>query len=154
MAKHSVSQISAAIGISVLLSGCLNTATAKSPTFRVADGSSATVLLDVAAANGRKFRARTSRVNDSTAIVTYSGKTRDFAVCSKGGVTQNGVALDTRTTLVAKGPRLVAETLYIATSARPNSASVVCDGETSARLPDGTTCRATGQLERQLVGVK
>lgn len=145
-------------GLALQISGCAETPGPRSAVFSTPDGSPATAFLGLAAQNARAIGAKSRMVGTQASIVTYAGPPRDFIACSGGSQdpSAKAIVLDTRTTLRAEGPRLRADTAYIATAGGNGDApSSIAFGNTdSARFADGTQCRATGRLERSLLGLQ
>lgn len=160
MCRRSVTLPVLIVGLALQLSGCAETAASKPGTgsarFATADGSPASGLLPGVAGNARRLGASHQAVGESAAIVTYGGAPRDFIACAGGSQDASGrkIFLDARTTLTAEGPELRAETDYVATieGGEGGASSVAFGPSESGRFADGTECRATGQLERSLLG--
>lgn len=153
-------------GLSVSLTGCTDSATPMSGNFELSSNASASALWDTISKNARAIGARVSSVSDGATVVTYSGNLRDFVVCRKYGGSSNAngsgqaIALDSRTKIILSGSKITADTVYIATTktvlADGSSVplSTTFSGSTVGKLQDGISCRATGNLERQLLGQK
>lgn len=113
-------------------------------------------------ANAKGIGATAQRVDATTGVVNYSGGLRDFATCSANGASVDikalTFALDSRTTLRPLGGAVRAETLYVATyrtrgsSSAAVARSVSFGRDTAGQFGNGVTCRATGMLEKTLLG--
>lgn len=159
MCRHSAMIAILLIGSTLQLAGCAETLPSGSASFSTPDGSSVTTLLSAVEGHARMIGASSQVVGDSARIVTYGGPPRDYITCTGGS--QNPATgafiLDSRTTLTADGPDLRAETAYLVTSAAatddaPNS--IAFGNADSGRFANGTECRATGRLEKTLLGRK
>ncbi len=156
MCRHSAMIAILLVGSALQLAGCAETSTSGPASLSTPDGSPAAALLPAVAGNARMIGASSRAVGDSASIVTYGGPPRDYIACS-GGAAARSMVLDSRTTLTAEGPTLRAATAYLVTSAAagggaPNS--IAFGTADSGRFADGTECRATGRLEKALLGRK
>lgn len=163
MGFRSAIMFSISFGLSVLLAGCSDYTTQSSDRFELASGSSASGLWAAVSQNARGIGAKFNQAGDA-AIVTYRGGLRDFVVCSRNSSASNAsgnerqIALDSRTKFVLNGTSISADTVYIATtqSMLPDGTSAPLSttfgGSDVGNLLDGVSCRATGNLERRLLG--
>ncbi len=144
---------------SVALSGC-DQAFSTHSTHKAA---SAPPSIRTVIRNARSIGATGTSVGNHAAIVVYSGHARDFITCpSKHSNAALSVhtALDARTTVVPKGGKLSADTLYVATTVyttkngKSSIRSVEFTTAKSGTFDFGVTCRATGKLEQILLARK
>lgn len=147
MIPSTVGKLGTACGLTLLLLGCITPDTSQ------------TATLQSVTRNASQFGADAKRYGDQAAIVTYMGTPRDFIKCSKGRLNvTNVMELDSRTRIVPLGQGLLAETVYVVTttgtlrSGKTIPVSVSFDRNEVGRFGDGVTCRATGMLERTLLG--
>lgn len=146
--------------LSVLLSGAViasssGIAAAQSLTFAYPDNSSTAPLLDVAARKARSLSAKTTRAGDDFLVVTYRGNLKNFIQCTRGGAkVSRDLSLDVRSTLESRGSRLKATTLYIVTEDTADAPISLAFSGVEGGTANGLSCRATGALERKLLGMK
>lgn len=143
--------LSICCGISMALLGCAEMA-APNP-------ADAKLAQRTISSNARALGARVQTVGDTASIVQYRGSARNYAQCitPRGNALAN-VALDSRTTIRLSGSRARATTLYLATArlrdarGRRTPQSVAFTQAKPGKFANGITCRATGVLERRILG--
>lgn len=123
-----------------------------------AQAQSANQVQKTISSKARSIGARAQRAGNAASIVTYRGRPRDFVKCrTKGGKSITGYALDSRTTVQLSGRKARAKTLYLVTAkfrnrGKTGAQSVAFTRSGVGKFDNGVTCRATGKLERLLLG--
>jgi hypothetical protein len=153
MGSHAWNLLSVAVA-GALIATSAGIAAAQTLNFAYIDKSPTKPLLGVAARNAGRMQATSQRAGETSLIVTYRGEPQDFVQCMDGkeDVTRN-LVLDLRSTLESQGPRLTTSTVYIVTDASDERVSLVFTTFEEGKAGD-LSCRATGRMERKLLGVK
>lgn len=144
---------------SVLFAGAMIAASpgisvAQTRNFSYSDKSSTMPLLGVATRNAPSLPAQAKRAGDTFLVVTYQGSPQDFVICTRGTAEVTGeLLLDLRSTLEVQGSKLSTTTLYIVTDVKNPNVSLAFNGVEVAKS-GGLSCRATGAMERKLLGAQ
>lgn len=123
-----------------------------------ADTQSAAQVQKAVASKVQSVGARAQRVGNTVSIVTYRGGPKNYVTCrTSGGKAIGGYALDSRTTVQVTGRKARARTLYLVTAKfqRPTRTTPLTIAFTRSgvgKFENGVSCRATGNLERFLLG--
>jgi hypothetical protein len=153
MGRHKLNVLPALFACALIASSP-GLAEAQTRNFAYADKSSTLPLLGVAARNAARLPGTSVRASDTVVIVTYRGEPQDFVICKRDDADVSGdLVLDLRSTLESQGPRLAAASVYIVTDINDKRVSLVFNGVEEGKAGD-LSCRATGAMERKLLGVK